>query len=211
MPERGIGWIHRHSAIKLDHFHKRFDFDGDALPAELNVAGAAGGVADAVHATGEDNGTIFGSTGAAIGGNNTLNYARVHFRTDLLAIIEWRIKISDVSEVDAYFGFRKDADEYAFFHIDHGDIWMKSDDAGVEGPYSADSAVNAVDDTYLTLTVELLDTETAKFYINGVLKGTSTVGAVTADLMDIYKYIINTLATDVVLTTDLIDIWQKRV
>jgi hypothetical protein len=207
----GISWAQRHSAMKLDHFYYEDDFVGDVLRDEWNTAAGGTGVAPAVHATGEENGTVVGSTGATAGGTSTLNFNRVHFKTDLLAIIESRLKISDISEADAYFGFKKDADEYAYFHVDNGDIYCKSDDAGGQGPYSSDSLVNAVDNTYLVLTVELLDTETSKFYIDGILKKTSTTGAVTASLMDLYWHIVNTSNTDVSYTSDYKRIWQKRV
>jgi len=209
----GVSWVSRQAAMKLDHYYYEDDFTGDLLRDEWSVSNSAGGgeVDFAVHATGEANGTITASTTADTGDWVRIQLGRVLYKTDLSAVLETRLKINDVSECEATVGFLKDADEYAYFFIDAGDINGKSDDAAGQGPYSADALVNATDNTYVTLTVELLATETAKFYVDGILKLTGTTGAVTADPMDAYFDFKAKTDTDIIPTIDYVRIWQKRV
>lgn len=190
------------------------DFIGDALRDEYNGVQQDSGTAPTVDGTGEDGGTVKLSTGATTGGSSTLQFGRTHFRTDLQTVLETRVKISDVSECDAYIGFRKDADEYAWYHCDNPTFRLETDDGGVDGPYTEnpDTLVWG-DDTFNHLSLELVDTETARFQFGttGTLRyRQGTVGAVTDALMDLYIHIVNTSDTDVTLTVDFLRLYQSR-
>lgn len=206
----GMGRLERSSEVKPDHMYYFDDFMGKTLRDEWDASAGGGGTAPTVDATGEDNGTIKMLTGGATGGWSLLQFNRTHFRSDLKPWIDAYLKIDDVSECDFYIGFVKDADEYCYFHIDNLNIRAKSDDGGVDGPYTEDTFVDALDNTWIYLTAELLDTETGRFWINGQRRADPTVGAVTADLMDVYIYLINTSDNPVVATVEYIRLWQRR-
>ena len=139
-----------------------------------------------------------------------LNFSQKNYQTNYFPYVEAYVYIDDVSECDAYVGFYKDADEYAYFHIDNGDIYLKSDDGGGEGPYSEDSGINLTDGTWVLLRVVLDNTETAEFWINGTEYGTPTAGAVTADNMTPYYHIVNTTDNTCKLFIDYTKIFQNR-
>lgn len=84
--------------------------------------------------------------------------------------------ITDVSEADFYFGFYKDADEYSYFHVNGGDVYVKSNDGGVHGPYSVDTAVNLTDNQLFNMIVSLKKDSTPRFVLNGAIVGSPTTG-----------------------------------
>lgn len=101
--------------------------------------------------------------------------------------------IDDVSEADLYFGFYKDADEYAYFHVTAGDVYVKANDGGAHGPYSEDTTVNVGDAEIFYMMVELLRTNTPRFKLNGNVVGTPTVGSAptTGVGADAYVHLAN--------------------
>ena len=201
----------RFSGKKLDLFEDGDEFTGDLIDDRYTLANVGTGSDPAVESTATEGGGLCElSTGATTGGSSTLSLGRKQFKCDLLTIIKGRLKISDVSECDAYFGLYDDADEYVYLHINNGDIYYGSDDGGSEGPESTDTAENLADDTFVDLEIHLLATETALYYVNGKLVATGTTGAVTADFMDLYVYIVCTSNNDCNLFLDYWKIKQIR-
>jgi hypothetical protein len=204
------------------------DFIGGAISNMwvLSNSGIGGEVDFVPHATGELHGTAHAHTSANANRWVQIEHGRVHFEPNKFAKCEFKFNINDVSENETRCGFYIDANNYAYFRIawvaGAAHIYMESNDGGVHGPYSADSGDTLTDGAEVILTVDLginydngvpvkdADTEHARFFVNGILRGTSTLGAVPNTIMNIWFRSTSTSATDIIPTIDYIRWWQHR-
>lgn len=138
--------------------------------------------------------TVLFDIAAAGAGTSTLDMnGQRPFDAQFNSYINGSCFLDDVSEADLYFGFYKDADEYAYFHVTAGDVYVKANDGGVHGPYSEDTLVNVGDAETFHMMVEMLRSETPRFKLNGAVVGTPTVGSApsTGVGVDAYVHLAN--------------------
>jgi len=162
------------------------DFTLDSLYGGYTATHGAGGVNPALKGTSLNGIVNFDLTNGVIGDSSSLYNWRMNFLPTNNPYLRSRVMIDDVSAIQLELGFYKDSNEYCYFDIDGGDIYLKSDDAGVQGPYSEDSGENVTDGTWLDLMVEMLPSGTGRFKIDGKVVGTPTAGAVSNVLMGLW-------------------------
>lgn len=169
----------------------RDNFTGVLLDANKWYASATGnGVAPAIF-SGELGQLRFRITAGAPGTSQLDHWGAERYPAAANPYIEAGLFITDVSEAEFRIGWERDATNYAYVVIDGGDIYLKSNDGGVHGPYSEDTGENLADNTFIDLLIEVLTNETMRVKVNGEIVGTPTVGAVTANALQPYSYLEN--------------------
>ena len=184
------------------------DFLGDVIADEWAVAkGSDGSAVDFAHLTGV-NGMLRATTGAGAGGSMAANGVQLHSALQWKAnqgglVFEARVKISAITNISLFVGLTDQiaalempihsaasantittnaTDAVGFFFdtsMTDDNFWTAGVKADTDATH-ADTAIAPVADTYIVLRVEVDSSGNAKFFVDGVQKGSVMANAVTA-------------------------------
>lgn len=180
--------------INMAYFSIVDDFTGVAIDTTNNwtvVKDAGASVAIVADTSGGELALTSTATtdndGASIQGNEIFKAATGGYMS-----FQTRVKNSKVAQSDMCFGFTVNfatdpeamlaAADRICFQVDDGSavILCKTESGGTET--STTTTVSMVDDTYITLAIQVVGTSTANFYINGNLVAQHTTNIPTTEL-----------------------------
>ena len=159
------------------------DFFGDSLGALWTSAGGAGGSAAVVD--GETNGICRITTDTDVGDAWHLDWNDIRsYRIAEYAEFEARVLLASVTNVEARFGFDRDADEYC--HFDFDDSVQNNWRALTEQPAAGSNIdTGIVADTGWHIFRIETDPAAVRYYIDGALVGTDvTINTIPVTYME---------------------------
>lgn len=211
--KRGVN-VQKRTVLDMQHVvHYYDDFLGDVLRDEWNpftgsagtgaVVTAVNGIVQLDNTSSEDDSGL--DWGAFYNFDPTLNCA-----------LEFKLEVNSITNLNLKAGFYKDADEYAWFHVDDADNnidYAASLNGGV-GAVDADSLVDIDVDAHI-YKIECFDDGSVKFYIDNVLVGTAPAATLSATPGVLHKpYFLVTDAsgqtTQHLVDIDYVWIYQDR-
>jgi len=176
--KRGIN-VQRRTVLDMQHTVWYYDdFLGDVLRDEWNaftsgsgtaaVVSAVNGKAQLDNTSSEDDSGL--DWGAFFNWDPTLN-----------CVMEWKCEVNTIANLNVKMGLYKDADEYAWFHVDDADnnIDYAASKNGGAGAVDSDSGIDIDADPHI-FTIECFDDGSVKFYIDNVRVGTAPAATLSA-------------------------------
>lgn len=211
--KRGIN-IQKRTVLDMQHTVWYYDdFLGDVLRDEWNAVTSGSGTATVVTAV---NGKVQLDNTSAEDDAGIDWGAFYNWDPTLNCVLEFKAEVNTITNLNFIGGFYKDADEYAYFHIDDADNnidYAASLNGGV-GAVDEDSGVDIDTDPHI-FKIECFDDGSVKFYIDNSLVGTAPAGTLSTSAGILHKpYFLVTDAsgqtTQHLFDIDYVFIYQDR-
>lgn len=161
------------------------DFLGDVLRDEWNAVTSGSGTAVVVTAV---NGKVQLDDTALEDDAGVDWGAFYNWDPTLNCVMEWKCQVNTITNLNVIMGLYKDADEYAYFHVDDADNnidYAASLNGGV-GAVDEDSGIDIDTDAHI-FKIECFEDGSVKFHIDGSVVGTAPAGTLSTSAGILHK------------------------